>query len=397
MELSQSKRHRKLVQHIDFGFDDLCATRNATHVREMMLYLSTILTNIPDVRALEFNEPRYMTQEDRVIYMETVASALRWVPFSNLVKLSIEFPITNDFGRFCAGGSSIFQIPMEVMQNIRDLELHASFLTDRVERPNNTVLLPSAESRTYPNHTHAANLFKLVESSPNLQSLGIQSANFLDMDRITWPSSIRLQSLKLEGISAPSHSLLAIIHQSAETLDDVHLWMIHLESGTWLHLLLEMGKLVQLTNCVVDDCGYSPTGHSAYWIPDDEEIWTKQRKLNTRNVFDLSALEVLLRKVNERRIYLGYEPFPEWTFHDINPFPLESMWRYALDLEALAMEVVHFLNEHTTFDDDYLDHDVDGYVEDYADGYEDDENEGGDGYDDYEDVAGDLDGGWLLL
>lgn len=148
--------------------------------------------------------------------------------------------------------------------------------------------------------------------------VGVLVAKF----RMSWPSTPRLRYLNLEGVAISSDTLISVMHQSAETMEGVYFWRVELKSGTWLKIILGMGKLPRLTDVILSRCAYSATGTSAH--------------LDTTNAFDEAALEWLLRKINRRRIKFGYEPFNEWTMEGANEIPLKTIADHAQDIQELA-------------------------------------------------------------
>lgn len=315
-KISKNEHCAKLVRKINFGFNEASShRRDASFTQQFVEHLPSILTQLPDIRALQFNEPSAkMRQWHRDRYMETVASCLRRVPLPSLKELIIKFPITRDFEKFYLEHLVSRQDPIEsVLHRLQRLELHVC---------SRYVVAPSEQSFASKNRLYAPHLCQMVEGAPSLNDLALKSADTIDIDNLNWPSTPRLRYLNLEGVAISSDTLISLMHQSAETMEGVYFWRVELKSGTWLKIILEMGKLPRLTDVILSRCAYSATGTSAH--------------LDTTNAFDEAALEWLLRKINRRRIKFGYEPFNEWTMEGANEIPLKTIADHAQDIQELA-------------------------------------------------------------
>lgn len=304
------------VCHIDFGFKNTSyydpTNTAALYIEDLFGCLSSCLVKFSNLAALEFHEPLSgLAQEQRRVYMDAVASTLRYVPLINLRELEIKFPITYDFGRFFPGQTSSVQIPIkDVTQTLRHLGVYSCEYTDQQEqRYWLQPVLP--EYAALPNHTYATRMFGMIEIAPNLQSLAIQSCNILDIDFVAFPSSLCLRSLDLGGVSVSCNNLLSLIDQSSERMSFLNFSIVKLNSGTWRQILVRMCQLPHLLDVNIDHSGYSLTGTSSDLaltiLPEPD----RPQNIETEDFPDLPALGKLQRQVNSNRIALGLRPFPE--------------------------------------------------------------------------------------
>lgn len=278
-----------------------------------------LLVKFSNLAALEFEEPpSSLPQVQRIVYMDTVASVLRYVPLPSLTELEVKFPITHDFGRFFPNHPSSLQIPIgDIMKRLRHLGLYVcAYTNQRDQRFWRKPILP--EYAALPNDTYAFQLFRMVELAPNLKSLAMHSVNILDIDVLAFQSSPSLRSLYLGGVSISSNVLLLLLNQSAKKIKYINFWLVKLKSGTWQQVLLHMCTLPLLLDINIDYSGYSPTGSSSHLagrLPPSPEY---RPNIETENSFDLPALGVLQRQVNSNRIATGFQPFPDTDYRYIN-------------------------------------------------------------------------------
>jgi hypothetical protein len=324
------------VRQIDFGFQEASsyspANAAALYIEDLFGCLSSCLIRFPKLTALEFHHPpSNLSKEQRKCYMDAVASTLRYVPLSNLRELEVNFPTTHDFGRFFPGQTSSVQIPIEdITQSLRHLGVYSREYTDQRDQTYwSSPVLP--EYAALPNNTYATRMFKMIEIASNLQSLSLRSLNILDIDFLTFPSSLCLRSLDLGGVSISCNNLLSLINQSDKSMSYVNFSLVKLNSGTWRQVLLRMCQLPHLLEINIDHSGYSLTGTSSdlalRLLPDPE----CPQNIETEHPFDVPALGNLQRQVNSRRIAFGLQPFREIDYRHINSASLE----YMLDLYHL--------------------------------------------------------------
>jgi hypothetical protein len=251
--------------------------------------------------------------------MDTVTSVLRYVPLPNLKELEINFPITHDFGRFFPNYPSSLQIPIrDIVHRLRHLGLYVCAYTDqRDQRFWLKPILP--ENAALPNDHFASRVFRIVEIAPNLESLAIHSVNILDIDFLTFPSSLCLRSLQLGGVSISSITLLFfLLNQFAKRIRYIDFWFVKLKSGTWQQVLLHMCKLPLLLDINFDYVGYSPTGSSSHLASIRDPDPHCPLNIETEHSFDLPALGVLQRQVNSNRIAAGFQPFSGDDYRHMN-------------------------------------------------------------------------------
>lgn len=321
MKISQSPYALHVCQ-LDFGFDKFSSTTKTadlSYIEDLSGCLSSLLVRFPNLAALEFNEPpSSVPQVQRKLYMDTVASVLRYVPLPNLTELEIKFPITHDFGRFFPTNPSFLQIPTrDIVQRLRHLGLYVCAYTDQHDQRHwLTPILP--EYAALPNDNFASRLFRIAEIAPNLESLAIHSVNILDIDFLAFPYSLCLRSLCLGGVSISSDILLLLFDQSAKRIKYIDFWLVKLKSGTWQQVLLHMCKLPLLLDINIDFGGYSTTGSSSHLASRIAPDPHYRPNIETENSLDFSALGVLQRQVNSNRIAAGFQPFPDTDYRHIN-------------------------------------------------------------------------------
>ncbi|KAJ6035962.1 hypothetical protein N7540_000241 [Penicillium herquei] len=255
--------------------------------------------------------------------MHTVISILRYVPLPNLSELEVRFPITHDFGGFFPNRINSLQIPIEdILQHLRYLELCVCAYTNSADQRHwQTPVLP--EYAALPNGTYTPHLFRMIENAPKLESLTLSSVNILDIDFISFPSTLCLQSLHLGGVSISSHVLLSFINLSAHKIKYISFWLVKLKSGTWQQVLLQLCKLPRLLDINIDCGGYTLTGSSSHLadrlLPSPEY----RPNIETLHHLDLAALGSLQWRVNSNRIAMGLQPFPDTDYRHVNKPSLE--------------------------------------------------------------------------
>ncbi|KAJ6003145.1 hypothetical protein N7451_005692 [Penicillium sp. IBT 35674x] len=366
-QLSRNQECSRHVRHVDFGFDHFSNPASTRYVEELQEKLLFILQGLPRIKALGFHEPNsYMRREMGVDYMKIVAEALRRVLLPSLEQLVVKFPITYDFGLFEPEAFDVSHVPIEkILLGLQELQLYVCHLTDKGDRENSVIPF-SSSSATLSNRTHALQLFRLLENVSSLQILVIKSANILDMDDVEWPSSMRLRQLTLEGISVSSYDLLNVLAQSANTLEEIDFCLVHLKTGSWVHVLFEMRNIPHLIDIVVRQCGYSATGLSSYmafpFIPGRAEQYTF-KGIESLNAFDNPALEYLFLTVNGNRTAAGYPEFPESKFEGINTMPWKSIIEHSQEIGRFAEELIPYLPEEPEDELDEDGNDDDGFWE----------------------------------
>lgn len=325
-----------LVRQIDIGFHsdmNLCSfanSANSLYIEDLFGSLSFSLMKCCNLAALEFHEtPEWLEQKHRNKYMDAVASILRYVPLSKLQELQLKFPVTHDYGRFFPAKSSPVQIPIQkYMKRLRYLGLYVCQYTDHQDENRGrywaSPVLP--EYVSVPNSEYATLMLQMVEMAPNLESLSINSLNILNIDLLTFPSSLSLRSLDLTGVSFSCDQILKILDQSDDRIRYINFSCVYLNSGTWRYILLRMCHLRHLLDINIDFGGYSLSGTSSSLaiklFPHPE----RPRNIETDDYRDLDALGNLQRKVNLNRIALGLRPFPDTDYKHINKSPLESSY-----------------------------------------------------------------------
>ncbi|KAL2819665.1 hypothetical protein BDW59DRAFT_164992 [Aspergillus cavernicola] len=300
------------VRQIDVGFacfGDHCPEISPLYAEDLAEVLSSCLVKFPNIRALRFQDPPpSFSREKAEKFVNTVISTLHYVQLPHLRELNIGFPVTYDFNQFFPGETGPLQIPIEnVLQNLSHLGVYVSeFTSQRGQRYWKTPI-PAAYS-ALPNETHAHFLFRLVELATNLKSLSIASTDILNLDDLNFSPSLRLRSLTLKSVSISSHTLLALIEQSNESITHIELQLVKLRSGEWQHILSQMRQLPNLVDLFIESSGYSLEGSSSHLSPGLLPPPDDPMDIETGNYEDIHALEALQHQVNMNRTAVGFAP-----------------------------------------------------------------------------------------
>ena len=194
--------------------------------------------------------------------------------------------------------------------------MHVCEFTDRLDhRYSDEPVLP--ELAALPNSTYASELFRMIKLAPNLELLAICRRNILNLDSLAFPSSLRLQSLFLGGISISPHVLVSFVNQSVDMIQYIDIRLVKLESGTWQQVLLEFCELPHLFDIFVDECGYSLTGSSSHLAFPELPGLQHRQHIETMDRLDLRGLGKLQAKVVSNRFAGGLKPFPKTYFQYI--------------------------------------------------------------------------------
>jgi hypothetical protein len=176
-----------------------------------------------------------------------------------------------------------------------------------------------------PNHTHAIQLCRVVELAENLESLAIGSSEILNIDNMNLPDSLRLKSLKLQGISMLSHVFISIIEQCKDTITSIELERVELNSGSWQQVLLRMSRLSSLLDFYIGSCGYSRDGASSELRPGLLPPPDDPKDIETHNFLDIYALGNLQRQVNTNRLVAGLPRVSDYDFRHAQRETLETV------------------------------------------------------------------------
>jgi hypothetical protein len=314
------------VRQIDLGYSEIgkSTAELQVYVEDLAGILLPCLHRFPNLRALVFGEPASsLPQEYRQIYINTVTTALLYVPLPNLVELELCFPITHNFRHLFPAGASPLRTPIEnILRPLRHLGLFVREYTGtQDQRYYREPVLP--EYAALPTDTNSFHLFKMVELATNLESLAIGSTDYLSFDPEPL-SQNRLRCLYLNCVSISSDSLLAFIDQSKESIRYIELWQVKMDSGTWQHVLLELCGLPRLLDFVIKSSGYSFTGSSSHLAPGLLPPPDDPQDIETYNYLDNYALGNLQRRVNTNRVAAGFQPFSDFEYSYINRPSLES-------------------------------------------------------------------------
>ncbi|MBE3045285.1 hypothetical protein IMZ48_22580 [Candidatus Bathyarchaeota archaeon] len=328
------------MRQIDLGLDSdkYRDVHHPLYVQDLAGLLSPCLARFPRLSALEVHAfTSCLSQEGKRVFVDTIASALRYVPLPNLTELEIRFPLAHDFGKlFDDDEASTARVPIEhVLKPLRHLTLSVTEWTDYIGQrhwPTNV----SAENAALPNDRYAFHLSRLVQAAVNLESLAIFSTDNLKLDNFKFASPLRLRTLCLLSMSISSPKLVSLLQQCKDTIKHVDFTLVKLNSGKWQDLFVGFCKIPNLHFFAVHAVGYSETGSSSHLAecllpePDDP------RDIETRNSRDYHALGNLQRQVNANRAAVGLPPISEYEFRHVEKESLESVM-----MEELGMEGDH--------------------------------------------------------
>lgn len=317
------------VRRLDVGLD-WCTGSNhealSTCVEDFAATLPACLARFANLNALKFHGSlSCCSRVTAGLFRDTVITALRYVPLSNLTDLDVTFPIAYDFGLFLGSKATVVRIPIEnVLRRLRHLGLFLSEYTS----PHGQRYWPaavSAENAAHPNNTHAVRLCSLAELAENLDSLAIGSTDILNIDNMNLHNSLRLKSLHLQGVSISSQVLISLIEQCKDTITSIELRRVELSSDTWQQVLLQVSRLPNLLDFVIDSSGYSREGASSHLRPGLLPPPDNPEDIETHNFLDIYALGNVQRRVNANRLIAGLPRLPDFEYRHTQRETLETV------------------------------------------------------------------------
>lgn len=175
--------------------------------------------------------------------------------------------------------------------------------------------------------TKPVDLDALIRGSPNLLSLQVCCACTLILLK-SFDSSLRLrlESLDLEDLEISSYHLLTLLEQSKESIRFTSLERIKLISGSWLHVLFQIKKNLNLI-------GFFFNLNDPYLYDFMEE----EGLLREDIMFLMHVIGDIQRQSNANRITAGLKPVPEkmYLYHDLEPLEevMEKEWYEELNSE----------------------------------------------------------------
>lgn len=323
------------VLQIDIGFRSdvdpgfLSNSPDALYIENLFKSLKSALVKFENLGALEFHEPHInLSKEEKIRYSDEVAFILGYVRLPKLQELVVEFSITHHFSRFFSSQIGPAEIHIgTVLKRLRYLGLYAR------EDTNQDEFMRQAPGRQIPPEynafRHTTQMFQMIQMAPNIQSLSTNSVNILNIDVHAFPSSLRLRSLDLTGISSSSEKIIALIDQSAETISYINFSRVYLYTWTWRGIFLHMCRLPHLLDIVLESSGYFPSERSSEMIPAQfprkRSKTIEPKDIESNDVRDFEALGNLQRQINVNRVACGLQPFTDSEYRHINRAPYEPL------------------------------------------------------------------------
>ncbi|KAH7010820.1 uncharacterized protein B0I36DRAFT_257122 [Microdochium trichocladiopsis] len=303
------------VRRLEVGVDcsgDSNHEALSTCVEDVAATLPACLARFTNLNVLQFHGSLSCCSRGTAgLFRDTVITALRYVPLSNLTDLDVTFPIAYDFGLFLGSKATVVRIPIEnVLRRLRHLGLFLSEYTTRHgQRYWPTAV--SAENAALPNNTHAIHLCR--------------STDILNLDNMNLHNSLHLKSLYLKGVSISSHVLISLIEQCKDTITSIELRRVELNSDTWQQVLLRMSRLSNLLDFVIDSSGYSRDGASSHLRPGRLPPPDYPEDIETYNFLDIYALGNVQRRVNTNRLIAGLPRVSDFDYRHIQRETLETV------------------------------------------------------------------------
>ena len=311
------------VRHLDLGFsiEDVHSTgSHERYVEEIGGLLPTLLTKLPNLSVLEVSgTPWDLPQGHRLMFTESIVSTLHYRPFSNLRELAITFPTTHDFSKLFLSDIDSEQTPIDdVLRNLRRLDLYVAAYKDRQQDPLPLVVLP--KNAAYLDGSHTVHLLDLIKRACNLKSFALCSMAPLSFHDLKFHGSVRLESLRLEGVGMSSQKLVSLIKHFKDSLVRVQLFQVKIVSGTWQYVLTEASKTTRLLHFDVRE--------SLIEMNNDVRLVNVSNHQD-RVSLDESALGNLQRRVNGNRQTAGFPPVTRSIY--------TSTWRDNLEFEIKSL------------------------------------------------------------
>ncbi|KAJ5665525.1 uncharacterized protein N7477_007973 [Penicillium maclennaniae] len=364
-KISQS-RYAKYVRQIDIGFTPDIVYAGDTqedcviYVEDLQGLIRSYLARFPCIKALEFHEPPPAMHKDYIaIYIRTVVSTMRYMPFPRLEELDIKFPFDNDFMFFDPDQqyfeTNSLRTPIsKVLKRLRHLSLHScvySGVSEAEELPHSN----TPEYATLPNSIYSSEMFNMIDQTWSLESLTVSSRNIVKITEVPTLHLSKIRSLHFEGLAVSPDDLLGLMDRCQDTMRYINLFNVKLIEKTWYYALLRMCKLSNLLDIQMEHCGYYSLGESAHLGHDipDENIF---QQIETNSQYDRTALGTLQRQVNKNRVAVGYKPFSHERYHWCPELPT------GLERDPYERSDNEYSCDDMS-DDEYPEHDVEVKIE----------------------------------
>jgi hypothetical protein len=185
----------------------------------------------------------------------------------------------------------------------------------------------SAAKSSFPNATHAFQLFRFIKLAENLTSLQISSNDILNLDDLDFSSLDHLHILYLSDTAISSENFLSLIERCSETMSRIEFLRVELNSGTWQDILVQISQLRSLRYFHIDSSGYSQTGQSSHLAPGLLPPLDDPQDIETHNFLDYNALGNVQRKVNANRSAVQLPQMTSFDYRRTQREPLEDVLR----------------------------------------------------------------------
>ncbi|KAI5465658.1 hypothetical protein BGZ63DRAFT_420207 [Mariannaea sp. PMI_226] len=295
------------VRHINIGTSGFCSVSHSDvtiYAEDLIYLLPPCLARLPNLRSLEVFGvwQSHGTRETIDKFISSVTSVLRDVNMPSLEELDIRLPICHDFGQLLHDETDSSNTRIgRVLRHLKYLGIHAWFSTER----QNSHEPVRPEFAAHPDETFKVNIYKLIALAKNVRSLAITGPESVDLDYAEFPSSIRLRSLYLCGVSISANVLLDLMHHWRDSIRSIELWAVELKTGTWKHVLVNISTLPILIDFIMEFCAYSRGGTSAQLRPRPNNTLHDPHEIESLDSCEFYALAILQHRVNAKRISAG--------------------------------------------------------------------------------------------
>ncbi|RSL53410.1 hypothetical protein CEP54_010418 [Fusarium duplospermum] len=247
------------------------------YMTQLAIVIHSALPRFSKIQSLKLDFPDIPYgdnwEKDTVDFFESMATAVRKSQLDKLDELHIWLPLAFDFGHFLDENDTTSYSTESLFKRLAYLDLHYQGSTDERE---------GLEFRSHqPNKRYTKYVHQLL-------------------------------SLDLQDLSINASTLKTIVRQSIETLQEVVMRGVYLESGTCEEILLSMSELRLLVDFFIETCGYLEESRAAHYRPSVEPFDngssydpTYDLFIETNRSSDITALgDVLVRMhKNKCRLY----------------------------------------------------------------------------------------------
>ena len=233
--------------------------------------------------------------EHRDAVRAVIINVFRYVPLSQLDKLTLHLPLTHDFEMLLQSlvkpNSAVpyHQKFAEKMERLNNLEI--AFIYNPTEDGPNT----TTPKERYPDVQYMPGLFTFISLTSHLTTLSLEHASIsLNLDLLALHKLNFLQNVTLRRFTSSGHHLMKLIMQNQAHIQQISLQFITLTNGTWQEIFTRARELPRLRCFLIDWSGYAQPGGNLHGMitmfgkpGNDPELITAEEPLDYRTLLKL--------------------------------------------------------------------------------------------------------------